>query len=55
MKLPPSQQDKDQGCNGGGAKELALKSRGIQVAGAGGGERVAREFYERSWTVVNTD
>ena len=39
----------------GGAKELALKSRGIQVVGAGGAAGGAREFYERSWTVMTTD
>lgn len=35
----------------GGEKELALKTRGIQVVETGDGANVAKEFYETSWTV----
>lgn len=35
----------------GGEKELALKTRGIQVVGKSTGANAASEFYETSWTV----
>ena len=35
----------------GGEKELALKTRGIQVVETGAGKNVSKEFYEASWTV----
>ena len=35
----------------GGEKELAMKTRGIEVVETGAGANVAKEFYETSWTV----
>jgi hypothetical protein len=36
----------------GGEKELALKSRGIQVVAAEAGGSTSKDFYEASWTIA---